>query len=309
MLPEQARLWAEAALGQPIIRSERLRGGLTQTIFGIEAADGSRMILRHLPQRIRGVAGRLHAASEAQACTVLADVDLPSPRLIAADLDGSAAGGPSTLTTWLPGRVRLTTHSAAAIAALAHTAVRIHAVEVDPSERPRPFDPWLPDRLEVPTWAEEPELWRRALAIHRQGPPDTPFTLVHRDFHPGNILWQADAITGVIDWAESSWGPADLDVAHCSANFALLHNPQSAAAFRTAYLAAGGRLDPDRRARVYWAVLDILSFLPDPAPILEALRQSRPDLSADLVRRRIEALLRTELLLYDRSPGHTHLFG
>lgn len=300
MLPEQARRWAEAAVGEPIIRSERLRGGLTQTIFGLELAEGSRLILRHLPWRIRGVAGRLHATSEAQACSVLAEVDLPSPRLIAADLNGREAGGPSTLTTWLPGRVRLTTPRAEAVTALARVAARIHAVRIDPEERPRSFDSWLPEPLEIPTWAEEPDLWRRALAIHRQGPPDTAFTLVHRDFHPGNILWQGDTITGVIDWAEASWGPADLDVAHCSANFALLHNAESATAFREAYLAAGGRLDSDPAARLYWAVLDILSFLPDPAPILQALRQSRPDLSPGLLRRRVEDLLRTELAIHDR---------
>jgi hypothetical protein len=30
-------------------------------------------------------------------------------------------------------------------------------------------------------------------------------------------------ISGVVDWVETSWGPADLDVAHCSTNLVLLH--------------------------------------------------------------------------------------
>ena len=48
-------------------------------------------------------------------------------------------------------------------------------------------------------------------------------------------MWEGDRITGVIDWAETSWGPADLDVMHSRTNFALLHEVESAVAFSTAY--------------------------------------------------------------------------
>jgi hypothetical protein len=53
----------------------------------------------------------------------------------------------------------------------------------------------------------------------------------------------ADArITGVVDWASAPWGPADLDVAHCSTNLALLHGPAWGLRFAEAYEEAGGVL-------------------------------------------------------------------
>ena len=114
---------------------------------------------------------------------------------------------------------------------------------------------------------------------------------MHCDFHPGNILWEGDRITGVIDWAETSWGPADLDVMHSRANFAILHDLDSAVAFSDAYRWHGGVLDDDQEAELFWSVSDILGFLPDPAVIMAALIHARPDLTGEVVRERLERLL------------------
>ena len=35
--------------------------------------------------------------------------------------------------------------------------------------------------------------------------------LVHVDFHPGNMLFSGDRLTGVVDWAIRHHGPADVD--------------------------------------------------------------------------------------------------
>jgi hypothetical protein len=70
----------------------------------------------------------------------------------------------------------------------------------------------------------------------------------------------------LIDWAETSWGPPDLDVAHACSDFAMLHTTADAETFRTAYVRQGGRLNPDPGAARFWAISDILGFLPDPAP-------------------------------------------
>jgi Phosphotransferase enzyme family len=86
---------------------------------------------------------------------------------------------------------------------------------------------------------------QRAIDVFTQGPPPTHQGLVRRDFHPGNILWEGDRITGVIDWAETSWGPPDLDVMHSRANFAMLHDVDSAVAFSNACRWHGGALDDD----------------------------------------------------------------
>lgn len=43
---------------------------------------------------------------------------MPAPRLVASDLNGAAAGGPASLLTWRPGRVRHDRLGPAAITAL-----------------------------------------------------------------------------------------------------------------------------------------------------------------------------------------------
>ena len=99
----------------------------------------------------------------------------------------------------------------------------------------------------------------------------------------------------MIDWAETAWGPPDLDVAHMCSDFAMMHTTADAEAFRAAYVQQGGRLDPDPDAARYWAVGDILGFLPDPAHILTAVATNRPDLSADAVRHGLEDRLAATL--------------
>jgi aminoglycoside phosphotransferase (APT) family kinase protein len=216
---------------------------------------------------------------------------LPVPHLIASDPDGSQSGAYTNLTTWLPGRVRLDPLGHGAIDELAKIAVIIHGTPVDDDRRPRPYVFWVPDDLHVPRWTSQPRLWQRAIEVFDQVPPATKHGLVHCDFHPGNILWEGDRITGVIDWAETSWGPADLDVMHSRANFAILHDLDSAVAFSNAYRRHGGVLDDDHDAELFWAVSDVLGFLPDPAEIMAALINARPDLTAHVVRERLERLL------------------
>jgi hypothetical protein len=36
------------------------------------------------------------------------------------------------------------------------------------------------------------------------------------------VLWLGGRVTGVVDWVETSIGPAWLDVAHCSTNLAIV---------------------------------------------------------------------------------------
>ncbi len=147
----------------------------------------------------------------------------------------------------------------------------------------------------MPTWGRWPSLWRHAIDLKDAGPPPTRRGLIHRDFHLGNVLWEGDTVTGVIDWAETSWGPADLDVAHMCSDFAMMHSSTDAEDFRAGYVRAGGLLDPDPEAARFWMVVDILGFLPDPAHILPAVTTNRPDLSPNAIRRGLEDLLRATL--------------
>lgn len=274
-----------------MLGAERTTGGITDASWRIRVASRS-AILRWLDASHPFAAdGRQWVVREAIGCRLTRTAAVPAPVLIASDPDGAATGGWASLTSFLPGRVRLDRLGPAAMDALAAVAVAVHAIPVTDHDPPPLFVPWTPSVLEVPTWTTRPGLWAEAIERCLGPRPATSTHLIHRDFHPGNTLWEGDVVTGLIDWAETSWGPSDLDVSHACSNFAMLHSVEDAEAFTRAYERCGGQLDPDPEARRYWTCLDVLGFLPDPGPVVVALTRRRPDLDADGVRRRLEELL------------------
>ena len=291
MVPKRAQAWAQNHLDRPIASITPVTGGRTGTVYNVRFSFGDPVVLRYQSKEDWGERGRLHIAAESAAAQLLVGSPLPVPRLIASDPTGAETGGYANLTTWLPGQVRLDRLSSAAIDQLAGAAAVLHATVLPPDARPRRFEFWVPPQPVVPVWAGNRDLWRQALEIFAGSPPATPSGLVHRDFHPGNVLWVGDEITGIIDWAETSWGPADLDVMHSRTNFAVLHSVDQACEFSAAYAGHGGTVDPDPEAQRFWAVSDILGFLPDPQPILRALTVIRPELTADVLRDRLEQFL------------------
>ena len=289
--PERARTWVETLIPQAVVEVTAIGGGITNTKWLVRLADGESLVLRWSDPAVWGGTGREHVRRETLACQLLADTALPVPRLIASDLDGATAGGPANLMSWLPGRVRLDPLEPAAITALAQLAVAVHRQPVPAERRPPTFSFRGPSEPKVPSWARWPGLWRKAIDLRAAGPPPTPHGLLHRDLHLGNILWENDTVTGLIDWAETSWGPPDLDVAHVCSDFAMLHTTADVETFRAAYVRQGGQLDPDPDAARFWVVSDILGFLPDPAHILAAVATNRPDLTPGTIRRGLEDLL------------------
>lgn len=292
MRPAPAALaWAEQHASSEIVDVSAVGGGITNTKWRLRLNDGGQLALRWADPLRWGEVGCEHVRREASACGLLADSVSQVPRLVAADLMGEAAGGPACLMEWRAGATRLDLLSPAAVSDLARTAVAIHSRRLPVGEQPPRFSYRGPVPLEVPAWSRRPELWRRAIEIRRAGEPATPHGLIHRDFHLGNLLWQGDEVVAMVDWAETSWGPSDLDVAHLCSDFAMLHSTAETQAFREAYVAQGGALDPDPDAARYWVVSDILGFLPDPAHIIPGLAHLRPDVTPERVRSGLEDLL------------------
>ena len=293
--PDPAREWAEAQAPHAVVDVAAIGGGITNTKWLVRLVEGDPLVMRWSDPPVWGATGREHVRREALACRLLADTTLPVPHLLASDLDGVTAGGPANLMTWRPGRVRLDRLGPGAITALAQLAVAVHRQPVSVGDRPPTFSFRGPPVPQVPDWARCPGLWRQAIEIWTAGPPPTPYGFLHRDFHLGNVLWRGDTASGLIDWAETSWGPPDLDVAHLCSDFAMLHTTSDVETFRAEYVRQGGRLDPDPDAARFWVVSDILGFLPDPAHILAAVASSRPDLSPEVVRHGLEDLLASTL--------------
>lgn len=141
---------------------------------------------------------------------------------------------------------------------LAHLLASIH--DVSPTIEVRTYQSWAWEaKYTVPPWATDTGLWEEAFALLRTDPPDYEPCFIHRDFQPRNVLWSDDRVSGVVDWVETSMGPAWLDVAHCCTNIAIDHGSDTADRFAAAYVARTGR-----EPQAYFDVMDIVGFLPPP---------------------------------------------
>lgn len=177
---------------------------------------------------------------------------------------------------------------------LARQLVAIHALR--PAERPQEYEAWTTaDTVVIPTGADA-AAWAAAIDMIRKPAPPYEGRFLHRDFHPGNVLFDvpparpADArITGVVDWAQPSWGPSDLDVARCSTNLALLHGPAWGLRFAEAYEEAGGVLAAAASERLYWRVRDGLAFSEEVQLVAQAWQEAgRTDLTTRAVEERLD---------------------
>ncbi|MFE7749696.1 phosphotransferase family protein [Streptomyces sp. NPDC057428] len=303
------RAWVAKGLSESegIEEVVRLRGGWTSEMrrLGICGPGGRRsLVLRSFvkPFFVRHAEGLL--TREAAVLRLLGDTDVPAATLVAVDATAQYCDRPSLLMSLLPGTVRLGDEGADRRAELlARQLLCIHRLPVTAEARPRTYQAWTsPERVSPPEDTKRPELWQRAVDVIRREPPDYRACFLHRDFHPGNVLFTGDGdglrISGVVDWVETSWGPADLDVAHCSTALALLHGIPAGMHFADRYLAAGGTLAEDRAAHLYWRLLDALAFAPDAEKVAVPWREvGRADLTPTVLTRRLEGYLQA---LFDR---------
>ncbi|MFB7914764.1 phosphotransferase family protein [Streptomyces sp. NPDC056061] len=304
---DATRAWVEKNLapGERIERMERLRGGWSSRMRRLDITGPGRareLVLRSFvkPFFVRHAPGLL--TREADVLRLLADgTGVPAARFVAVDARAEHCDHPSLLMTLLPGRVRVDeTGVAERIALLARQLADIHAVRVTDATRPREYEAWTaPDRVRVPDSTRRAGLWRRAVDVIRHEPPPYEPCFLHRDFHPGNVLFTGDddrddlRIGGVVDWVETSWGPADLDVAHCSTALALLHGVPAGMSFAEAYTRAGGRLAGSDAEHLHWRLLDALAYAPDAEKLAVPWRElGRTDLTPTVLAARLEEYVR-----------------
>ncbi len=228
------------------------------------------------------------AEREARNLVIAWEAGLAAPRLVAVDADGSTCDVPAILMTRVPGEVVLDpadlTAWVAPMAALLHT---VHSVPVDPARVPSYHRYNQPGRVSPPHWSHAPSGWREAIRIVAELPPSDRNCFIHRDFHPGNVLWEDGSITGLVDWVVARWGPAEVDVGHCRANLAMLHGQGAADAFLDSYRRAIGGEPYDLR----WDLVAAVDLLPGPMELRPWQETGRSDLTAALVGERIDAFV------------------
>ncbi|TAJ17124.1 MAG: aminoglycoside phosphotransferase family protein [Dehalococcoidia bacterium] len=260
VLPPRAVEWVRTSVpGATTVRvQERFAGATSSSLHAIEVdrTDGPPLplVLRRYtdarvrteePQYPRTEATALHALDGAPG--VLA------PRLVAVDERGTTCDVPAVLMTRLPGRPTLSPSDVGAwVRGLAEALTAVHRVDgaaVEGSYR-RWHDP---QTAVAPLWSRQPEAWTRLIDASRSREPSGHIVLLHRDFHPANVLWLNGRVSGVVDWPNACHGVAALDVGHCRRDIVMTHGVAVAEAFLTAYGEASKRA-PD-------ALCDALTLL------------------------------------------------
>ena len=100
-----------------------------------------------------------------------------------------------------------------------------------------------------PAWATEPDVWLQAIELVQGPMPGGQQTLIHRDYHPGNVLWSDRRVSGVVDWVNTSLGSPWADVGHCRVNLAGRFGQNSAERFLDLYRTCDGG---DDEYHPYW---------------------------------------------------------
>lgn len=253
--PPDLGAWIHSVTGAPIAASAELAGATTATVHRIDLADGRRLVAKQFDRQDLLDERPDRAVHEAAVLDLLDGSDVPAPKPVAVDGEGSQAGAPTVLMSFVDGTPTL---PRGWVEAMAANLAAIHAVDPGPIT-------WEYERynsseaLFVPSWASDPALWADAFALAAQPPPAATTTaIIHRDYHGGNLLWQHDRLAAVLDWLSACVGAPAADLAHLRVNLAMDRDMAAADAVLDAYRGLAG----EDRWHPVWDVIDAVDFLP-----------------------------------------------
>ncbi len=243
--------------GATLLDCRRLQGGVSATVLAltIRVADGAE---RRIVLRNHGAADLVSnprvAAQEFALLRALRAAGQPVPEPLLLDDSGSLLPTPYILVDFIAGDGAAPTNPATA---LAERLAAIHAL-------PLAELPPLPQREgQVARLLAEPqadpaiEEIRAALAAAE--PPAAERTLLHGDFWPGNVIWDAGRAVAVIDWEDAALGPPLSDLANARLELLWSHGGSVMAAFTLRYLTAS---DVEVPGLPYWDLVAALDKLP-----------------------------------------------
>jgi aminoglycoside phosphotransferase (APT) family kinase protein len=244
--------WLSEVLGPSFSRVRSLSFGITSELellqvngemFVLRRYTDTELVERH-PSLVADEVGSLAAARG-----VLGDL---VPEAIAWDEGGVLAGQPALLMTYLPGAPLI--HNLDPVL-LVEPLTRLHAASVN--VRLPKFRHWFDrQRVRVPVWSSSPETWKLLTELVATPEPHAPPAFLHRDFHPGNLLWAGGRMTGIVDWAFACQGPVAVDVAHTRCNLTMVDGLEAADRFLLEYTVA----NPSYEHNPWWDAAELLPW-------------------------------------------------
>lgn len=290
----RALSWAlrQAGPDSRLVQAVRLKGGISSVVYRLEIAVDhqaeNRLWVMRIIQDEAWIKEEPHLPLHEKAALLAAcEAGMPAPVWIASDPEGRECGYPAVLMSCLPGTVILERQASSVwLQALGEAIAKLHGAPARKMEW-HYFTYVSLDGLEVPAWTEEPAAWRCILDTVKGPRPEYTPCLIHRDYHPANVLWTEGAISGIVDWINACEGPAGIDTGHCRLNLVQLYGVQAADDFLDAYLAAPGA--SLLAANPYWDMLCLVEMLPGPPGVYKGWEDlGVQGLTPELIRRRLD---------------------
>jgi aminoglycoside phosphotransferase (APT) family kinase protein len=167
------------------------------------------------------------------------------------DESGDILGSPGIVVSFVPGHLKMGAISDPMDWArkLAHTLVKIHSIPCGEEEQSfllkgNAEATWFLNSEHPPAYMQEyhggTEVWQ---ILYDQFPKIqvVPPVLLHIDYWSGNILWDENEISAVIDWEEAAYGDPAVDVGYALMNMMLMGLPNVADEFLQTYESETGK--------------------------------------------------------------------
>ena len=240
-----------------MVGAEPLLGGMSSAVFRCRLQEGAPVVVRHITDR-GWIEREPHLIrNEASALMLLASSRLRTPRLVATDADDLL------IMSNVPGRVVVESRDLRSLVdEMASIAAEIAAVDLTVGHQLAAWRPWVPLELAPPPGGDR-RLWLDAFDAWETGrlPPIDEPVLLHRDFHPLNLLQDDDGTLAVVDWVNACVGHPHAELGHCRWNLSVLVGQRAADAFLASYLSLRSTPTPYDRS---WDLATVLGLLPGP---------------------------------------------
>lgn len=184
---------------------------------------------------------------EYKALELLQQHDVPVPKPLYLDVDGSILGSAGIVTEFVKGnQIEPPTHAADWGNAVEKNAImlaKIHAVPYTDDIKPFLMDDtvevaWFIKSGEIPEYMQadpDGEMVWHLVNDHIKKRESAESVLCHTDYWSGNILWYEGEISAVVDWEETAHGERGMDVAYARMEYYLEGLPDATETFLNVY--------------------------------------------------------------------------
>ncbi|WMT39088.1 aminoglycoside phosphotransferase family protein [Paenibacillus sp. D2_2] len=272
LLSEATLQWLQqqAGPGSAIEQVNALKGGVSSAVFRIKGSkhgETHEYVLRQFTDHEWLESEPDLAEHESVALNRAYEAGVPSPQWIAGDFTGEFCGIPSVLMTRLDGEVILRPLEMQGwLDGLAGALAGLHGADTTPMKW-KYFSYNNISALQIPDWTNSPEAWGKIIKRVQGDVPAYMPRLIHRDYHPTNVLWENGKVSGIVDWVNCCYGPAGIDTGHCRVNLVQLYGVKTADAFLEAYLHSPG--STEEVTDCYWDMLSLTDFLWGPPEVYQ----------------------------------------